>query len=127
MTEGIPIACSLGATDLRQRLSEIAQLGGDSLIERRTEGQCHLLRFRSSSETRRRLEAIVAAEAQCCPFLDLSLEEQGGELILSVSAREDGQPVADELAAAFGRHRRTMNQSVEPPAHSPRGTTKRNP
>jgi hypothetical protein len=101
MTEEIPIACSLGASDLRRRLDEIAEVGADSLIERSADGDRHLLRFRSDPETRRRLEAIVAAEAKCCSFLDLSLKEQGAELVLSVSAPEDGQPVADELAAAF--------------------------
>ncbi len=103
MTERIPIACSLDASDLRQRLDEIAAVGADSLIERSAEGERHLLRFRSDLNTRRRLESIVAAEAKCCSFLDLSLEEQGGELVLTVSAPKDGQPVADELAAAFAR------------------------
>jgi hypothetical protein len=101
MTAGPPIACSLGASDLRQRLNEIAEVGADSLIERSAEGERHLLRFRSDLETRRRLEVIVAAEAKCCSFLDLSLEEQAGELVLSLSAPEGAQPVADELAAAF--------------------------
>jgi hypothetical protein len=101
MTEEAPIACSLGASDLRQRLSEIIEVGADSLIERSVDGERHLLRFRSDAETRRRLEAIVAAEAKCCSFLDLSLEEQGAELVLTVSAPRGGQPVADELAAAF--------------------------
>jgi hypothetical protein len=101
MTEGTPIACSLGASDLRQRLDEIAEVGANSLIERSADGERHLLRFRSDPETRRRLGAIVTAEAKCCSFLDLSLAEEGGELVLSVSAPEDGQPIADELAAAF--------------------------
>lgn len=101
MTEGTPIACSLGASDLRQRLDEIAEVGASSLIERSADGERHLLRFRSDAETRRRLEAIVVAEAKCCSFLDLSLEERGGELVLSVSAPQEGQPIADDLAAAF--------------------------
>lgn len=106
MTEGTPIACSLGASDLRARLNQIAAVGADSLIKRGADGDRHLLRFRSTEETRRRLEAIVAAEAKCCSFLDLSLAEQGGELVLSIGASEDGRPVADELAAAFAGHRR---------------------
>jgi hypothetical protein len=101
MTEGTPIACSLDASDLQERLREIAEVGATSLIERSTEGDRHLLRFRSDAETRHRLEAIVAAEAKCCSFLDLALEERGGELILAVGAPEGGQPIADELAAAF--------------------------
>ena len=101
MTEGLPIACSLDTDDLKRRLAAIAEIGAESLLGREADGGRHLLRFRSDAETRRRLEEIVAAEAECCSFLDLTLEERSGELVLSVAAPEDGQAVADELAAAF--------------------------
>lgn len=101
MTEELPIACSLGASDLKRRLTAIAEIGAKSLRGREADGKRHLLRFRSDAETRRQLEAIVAAEAECCSFLDLTLEEDGSELVLTVAAPEDGQAVADELAAAF--------------------------
>jgi hypothetical protein len=112
MTGAIPIACSLGASDLQERLSEIAEIGAESLIERSTEDGRHLLRFRSDAETRRRLEAVVAAEEKCCSFLDLSLEEQGSQLVLMLSAPEDGQPVADELAATFAGQSQTPLEGV---------------
>lgn len=101
MTEALPIACSLNAGDLKQRLAAITEIGEESLIDHATDDGRHLLRFRSDAETRKRLEEIVAAEAECCSFLDLALEERGGELVLSVTAPQDGQAVADELAAAF--------------------------
>jgi hypothetical protein len=101
MTVGTPIACSLGASEQRQRLAEIVEIGGESLIERGTDGERHLLRFRSDPETRHRLEAIIAAEGKCCSFLALLLEEEGGDLVLSVSAPASGEPVAEALAAAF--------------------------
>lgn len=86
---------------MSRRLAAVARLGRESLIGREAQGTRHLLRFRSDALTRRRLEEIVAAEAKCCSFLDLELDERGGELVLSVAAPEDGQPVADELVAAF--------------------------
>jgi hypothetical protein len=101
VTEALPIVCSLGASDLKQRHATIAEIGTESLIGRATEGGRHLLRFHSDAATRKRLEEIVAAESECCSFLDLTLEERGGELVLSVAASQDGQAVADELAAAF--------------------------
>ncbi len=91
----------LALSDLEQRLAEIAALGEESLIESRTVDDRHLLRFRPDAATRRRLEAIVAAESQCCSFLDLSLSEEGGELLLSIEAPEAGRETADALAAAF--------------------------
>lgn len=101
MSEGNPIACSLSAGDLQERLNEIAAVGADGLIAHGAEGKRHLLRFRASEQLRQRLEAIVAAEARCCSFLDLSLEERGDELVLAVGAPGEGQQVADALAAAF--------------------------
>lgn len=95
------IACSLSAGDLKQRLAEIAAVGEGSPVGREVNGATHLLRFRSDAATRRRLEKIVAAEAECCAFLNVTLEERNGELTLSVAAPEEGQRVADALAAAF--------------------------
>jgi len=101
MTDDTPIACSLNTGQLEQRLTEIAAVGAASLISRGSEGGRHLLRFRADATTRQRLEAIVAAEAECCSFLDLSLSEQAGELVLSISALRDAEEVAAGLATAF--------------------------
>jgi hypothetical protein len=103
MTDTTPVACSLGAGDLTRRLAAIAEIGADSLIGRGVEGSRHLLRFRADALTRARLEEIVAAEAECCSFLDLSLGEDAGELVLSIAAPADGRPIADELAGAFAK------------------------
>lgn len=101
MTDENPSACSLGAGALEQRLTAIAEIGAGSLTSRRFEGDRHLLRFRAGGDTRKRLEEIVAAEAECCASLDLSLDEEGGELRLSIAAPRDAQALADSLAGAF--------------------------
>jgi len=101
----LPVVCSLGAGDLQERLAEIAMIGVEALIDRSSAEGVHLLRFRSNPESRSRLEEIVAAEAQCCAFLDLSLREEGDDLLLSIAAPDAGQETADALAAAFcGTH-----------------------
>jgi len=102
MSTDDPVACSLGATDLEQRLRAIAAVGADSLIAREVDDGRHLLRFRAGSATRRRLEEIAAAEARCCAFLDLALSEEDGELLLSIAAPNDAKAAAGGLAAAFG-------------------------
>jgi hypothetical protein len=101
MTNPRPIACSLSAGDLQQRLAEIAAVGGDSLVGRALEDGRHVLRFQPGPATRDRLERIVAAEADCCSFLDLDLTERDGELVLTIAAPADAQLVADGLALAF--------------------------
>jgi hypothetical protein len=101
MTADEPVACSLGVSELQQRLATIAEVGAEGLISHEAVGGRHRLRFRASTAMRERLEGIVAAEAECCSFLDLSVSEEGGELVLSIAAPEEGQTVADELAGAF--------------------------
>ncbi|HEY2334089.1 MAG TPA: hypothetical protein VGH58_03655 [Solirubrobacterales bacterium] len=105
MTEDVQIACSLDAAALERRLAAIAEIGAGSLISRQTEADRHLLRFRADAATRERLEGLVAAEAKCCSFLDLSLDRQGDELMLSIAAPRDARALADGLAAAFARPR----------------------
>jgi hypothetical protein len=101
MNEELPIACSLGADDLGARLAAITEIGEQSLVGHEVDGGRRLLRFRHDDRTRGKLEAIIAAEAACCPFLDLALEDRGAELILSIAASGDGRLVADQLAAVF--------------------------
>jgi hypothetical protein len=101
MTDPQPVACSLPTGDLQQRLDQIAAVGAESLLGRALEDGSHVLRFRAGATTRRRLDEIVAAEADCCSFLDLELAERDGELVLTIAAPVDAQPVADDLALAF--------------------------
>lgn len=101
MSTDTPIACSLDAADLTRRLAAIAALGAESLLSREVDDGRHLLRFRADAGTRRRLGEIVAAEAECCPFLELTLSEGNGELVLSIAVPDGARAAADDLAAAF--------------------------
>jgi hypothetical protein len=101
MAKDLPVVCTLGAGDLEQRLATIGEIGAKSLIDREEDSGRHLLRFRPDPETRAGLEGIIDAERQCCAFLDLSLQEDGDHLVLSVAASEAGQTTADGFAMAF--------------------------
>lgn len=98
MESDTPIACSLGATDLSTRLAEMTQLGQDALL---SADRDNTLTFRADSQTRSRLEAIVAGEADCCPFLELSLREDRGALVLEIGAPDGAEPVVADLVSAF--------------------------
>jgi len=101
MSQELPVVCSLDAGDLEQRLATIGEIGAESLIDRREEGGDQLLRFRPDPRTHERLQSVIDAERQCCAFLDLSLKEDDGYLVLSVSAPEAGRTTAVGFAAAF--------------------------
>jgi len=105
MANDVPIACSLGSGELQRRLAAITEVGASSLLSRAMHDDSHLLRFRRDPATRRQLEGIIAAEAECCAFLDLSLREDEGELVVSIAAAENARAVAGDLARAFGAAR----------------------
>jgi hypothetical protein len=60
------------------------------------------LRFPADRGTRERLDAIIAAESQCCPFLSFDLRQSGDELALRIDAPAEAKPIAAELVEAFG-------------------------
>ena len=101
MTQDLPIACSLNASDLRARLDEIGALGRDALLSTEAGGT---MRFRADETTRERLEAIIAAEATCCSFLRFELADEADTLTLTITAPAGAEPVAHDLTAAFARH-----------------------
>lgn len=101
MTDVQPIACTLGASELSQRLDEIATLGVESLISHEESDGAHILRFRRDDGTRHQLEEIAAAEARCCSFLDLNISERDDDLVLAISAPEGGNQLAEALALSF--------------------------
>jgi hypothetical protein len=100
MPTELPIACSLSASELPERLAEMADLGRAALIDAERSGTHATLRFRHGDDTRERLAAIVAAEARCCAFLDMTLHD-GDALVLTISGPADAGPVLDELVSAF--------------------------
>jgi hypothetical protein len=85
------------------RLAEIEAIGQDALLECRRHDRYALLLFRNGVETQQRLTALVAAESECCAFLDLSLEEHDDVLALGISAPGEAGAVLDELGETFAR------------------------
>jgi MerR family copper efflux transcriptional regulator len=101
MTAVPPIACSLSATDLPARLAEMTALGAAALASARTEPTRAELRFAAAPGVRERVEAIVAAESRCCPFLSMRVEDEPRLVVLTIAAPEGAESVVEELAAAF--------------------------
>jgi hypothetical protein len=98
MNSDLPIACSLNADELPQRLAEIGAIGRAALRSVEPDG---VLRFGADPSTRDRLEAVIAAESECCRFLTFHLREDGGELLLSIRGPDEAEPVIRELIDTF--------------------------
>lgn len=102
MPTDLPIACSLSAADMSVRAAEMGAIGRASLIGAEAEDGRAVLGFRVEAGTRERLAAIVAAEAECCPFLTMTLREEPGALVLAIEAPAGGESVVRDIVAAFG-------------------------
>jgi hypothetical protein len=101
MTQPLPIACTLGAADLEVRLAELRALGSDALLDVSEEAGRAVLRFRSGPDVARRVDAVVAAEAECCAFLDFHVEHGSEATVLTIAAPDDAAAIVHELAGAF--------------------------
>jgi hypothetical protein len=102
MPTDVPIACTLTAAEMRKRLAEIRAIGRAALVSAEATGSEAVLRFRLGADTRGRLRAVVAAESECCAFLGFDLSEEPEALVLAIRAPDGGEPVLQELIAAFG-------------------------
>jgi hypothetical protein len=99
-----PIACSLSALELRHRLAEMSAVGQTSLLAAEIDGGRAVLRFRPAAGER--LAAIVAAEAECCAFLSMKLDDAGDSVRLTIEAPVGAESVLHDLVAAFSSDER---------------------
>lgn len=100
MTE-LPIACSLDAAQMKRRGEDIRAFGRAGLIDVERHERPVTLRFRPDPETRDRLAALVAAESQCCAFLDFTIIDERDATVVTIVSPPDGVPVMHELADLF--------------------------
>lgn len=98
-TDETPIACSLTAQRYRERVQDTVTVAADALRSRRDLPGGSRLLFANDRGVADRLEAFVAAESACCPFLTLELRTSGDELALDITGPEDAQPIIAELFA----------------------------
>src|SRR5438270_38790 len=101
MPTELPIACTLNATEMSARLAEMSAIGQSSLLSVEMTGRRATLRFRAGGATRERLVAIVAAEAECCAFLDMALSEEAQAIDLTITAPAGAETVLGDFVAAF--------------------------
>jgi hypothetical protein len=88
-----PIACSLSAADQPARRDTIDRIAGQALLSREAIDGGTRLTFAPTGRTEADLHALIAAEAECCPFLTMELIRDGDVLRLDVTGPAEAQPV----------------------------------
>jgi hypothetical protein len=93
----LPIACTLSAGQMRERVAFVERLAADALIARTEIDGGVRSRFRNSPGVEERLRELIAAEAECCAFLSFAVAHHDDELWLDVTGAPEARPVIDEL------------------------------
>ncbi|MBA2764137.1 MAG: hypothetical protein H0U42_05560 [Thermoleophilaceae bacterium] len=101
MAEPVPIACTLSSAGMSERLAEMKLVGASGLLSASHDGAAASLQFRAEPGLSDRLEMIVAAEAECCAFLELELTERDGSLELSVHGPPEAAEIVGAMVGAF--------------------------
>ncbi|HEX2084084.1 MAG TPA: hypothetical protein VHF89_00245 [Solirubrobacteraceae bacterium] len=95
----LPIACTLTPSAMTDRLEVIARLRDDALLGREATAEGMRVRLRDEPGVERRARELIAAEAQCCAFLSMSLGRVDGELVLEIAGPPEARPVIETFFA----------------------------
>jgi hypothetical protein len=97
--DAAPIACTLEPGDYRERLTWIADLARNGLVEVHREDLRLELRYAPS--VAERVREMVRREQQCCAFLNFELSEIDDGVRLTITAPERARDVSDALFEQF--------------------------
>ena len=106
MPTELPIACSLSAGELPDRLAQMAELGRAALLDARLDGRRALLRFAAGAGIRAAAGWHRRRRVALLPVPDMDVTEEPGTLTLTIVAPEGAEPVLEDLVAAFTRRAR---------------------
>jgi hypothetical protein len=98
-TGGVPIACTLGTDDFKERASWIRDLARRSL--RKAQGGPLMLDLTYAPDAAADVRELVAKERACCSFLDFDLRQDAAGVYLLITAPPEAADVADLLFAHF--------------------------
>ena len=90
-------SCSLSPAQLQTRLTVITTILNQNPHKQTATNRGRCLTFHASPQLEDQLRHLVALEQECCPFLELAIEQRDQTLILTVSGDNTAQDQIDEL------------------------------
>lgn len=87
-----PIACTLTGDEMTARQNYWQAIMRAALLERTDISGGIRLRFRGDPDVAPKLERLIAAERECCQFLDMTLTPAAGDLVLDITGAPEAQP-----------------------------------
>ena len=108
VSDEVPIACSLDREAMAERADRGASLAAASLLEASVTKRGVSMQWRGDAEAD--LRRLIAAESECCPFLDFELSREGSGLRLDVGSPEEAGPIIAELFGLSQSRRADSNR-----------------
>jgi hypothetical protein len=97
MNPDTPIACSLSSVDAKSRQREWSALVQQAAVRRIAVPGGLRVEFRPDVEVQAELARLVELERACCPFLELTIDDEGGALGLTVTGPPEAAPIVEGL------------------------------
>lgn len=94
-----PMACTLGASDFRERVETIRDLARRSLLHASRTSLSLVLTY--ASEAIEEVRDLVRKEQACCAFLTFDLRESPTGVVLTITAPKSAAEAADALFDHF--------------------------
>src|SRR5919199_403521 len=94
------VACSLSATEGAQRAERWRRLLDLHVLSRAATAHGQRLALPADPPIAAELDALVAAERECCPFLALTVERFDETLVLDVSGPPDALGIVETMFGA---------------------------
>ena len=110
----VPVACTLSSADLAARGDRWEQLASRAMTGRAQTEHGLRIFFRPEPGAEDELHALVAAENQCCPWADWTVETDDGQIVLDVQSTGAGVAA---LHGMFTSLRPSRHRAVTDPAH----------
>ena len=97
--EPLPVACRLTLKEMRDRQASLIPALLECAVAITPSGEGYRLQFNSDAGTLHRIAEVIAAESQCCPFLqfDLCVPPAQGDVTLTVSGPKGTRVFLDAL------------------------------
>ncbi len=97
----LPLACTLDARDGAIRLQRWRALAEKAPPAARRSGHELTIRWRLDTDGRAELEALVAGERECCPFVTWSVSGHAPDALLTIAADPGRPEELDAIVALF--------------------------
>jgi MerR family copper efflux transcriptional regulator len=98
----LPLACTLGPNDGATRMRRWQDLSAQGRPTTRRSGHLLEVRYHAGRGIREELEALAAAERECCAFVTWTVGQEEGHVVLRVEANPARPDDVAPIAALFG-------------------------